>query len=228
MKYYCSVICFLLIVINGSAWSQEGITYKGGEIIIKVKNPVSFSQSAAGLSSDKISLNEKLTQFNIQKAVPVFPGKQGELGKYYVLQFPQTYSVEQVKSGLKGVQDIVLLSENAIGRFDSSPNDSCYSQQWALAKIAIENAWKIESGSSSIIVAAIETGIDLGGTPLGAQIAILVEQEHPIVEEQDAFAVLLKDRGHLALPDLFERQASVPQLSQGAPHDELPSGRCGP
>ena len=165
MKYYCSVICFLLIVINGSAWSQEGITYKGGEIIIKVKNPVSFSQSAAGLSSDKISLNEKLTQFNIQKAVPVFPGKQGELGKYYVLQFPQTYSVEQVKSGLKGVQDIVLLSENAIGRFDSSPNDSCYSQQWALAKIAIENAWKIESGSSSIIVAAIETGIDLGGTP---------------------------------------------------------------
>lgn len=47
-------------------------------------------------------------------------------------------------------------------KFDAylTPNDTYYSSQWALSKINAAIAWDLSTGSSSIIIANIDTGVD--------------------------------------------------------------------
>lgn len=55
-----------------------------------------------------------------------------------------------------------LAQPNYVRRMALTPNDSLYSQQWALSKINAPSAWDITTGSSGIIVAVVDTGIDTG------------------------------------------------------------------
>ncbi len=51
-----------------------------------------------------------------------------------------------------------------------TPNDRKYASQWALRKIAVESAWDITQGKAEIIVAVIDTGIDLSHPDLAGNI----------------------------------------------------------
>ena len=46
---------------------------------------------------------------------------------------------------------------------DLIPNDALYSSEWHLPRIAAPAAWSITTGSSGVIIAIIDTGVD--GTP---------------------------------------------------------------
>ena len=45
---------------------------------------------------------------------------------------------------------------------DTIPTDPLYSSQWGLAEISAPQVWDVEQGSPSIVVAVIDSGIDLG------------------------------------------------------------------
>ncbi len=49
---------------------------------------------------------------------------------------------------------------DAIGEYFGVPNDLLYQYQWNLDKISIPDAWDITTGSSRIILAIIDTGVD--------------------------------------------------------------------
>jgi len=65
-------------------------------------------------------------------------------------------------------KDGIKAWKNQIGEYFS--NDSYFNQQWALSKIQAAQAWDINSGSSNVILAILDSGIDLGdpesGNPL--------------------------------------------------------------
>lgn len=42
-----------------------------------------------------------------------------------------------------------------------TPRDPLYSQQWHLSKIMADYAWSVTTGSSHIIIAVVDTGVDL-------------------------------------------------------------------
>jgi thermitase len=44
---------------------------------------------------------------------------------------------------------------------DTNPNDALYVNQWGLAKINAPAAWDISTGNSDVIIAVVDTGIDL-------------------------------------------------------------------
>src|SRR6185436_1660421 len=48
------------------------------------------------------------------------------------------------------------------------PNDPRYSSQWYLPKIGAPAAWKVTTGSSNIVVAVIDTGVDYTHPDLAA------------------------------------------------------------
>ena len=50
------------------------------------------------------------------------------------------------------------------------PNDPQYSQQWAMTKIDAPDAWNITTGSQSVVVAVIDTGVDYTDSELAANI----------------------------------------------------------
>ncbi|MDE0200263.1 MAG: S8 family serine peptidase [Caldilineaceae bacterium] len=52
---------------------------------------------------------------------------------------------------------------------EGTPNDPFYDRQWALAKIEAEAAWKVSTGSN-VIVAVIDSGVDLDHPELSARV----------------------------------------------------------
>jgi subtilisin family serine protease len=51
-----------------------------------------------------------------------------------------------------------------------TPNDTLYSLQWALPKIQAPQAWDIDKGSSSVIVAVIDTGVEYNHPDLAGNV----------------------------------------------------------
>ena len=49
---------------------------------------------------------------------------------------------------------------NYIARANAAPNDAKYSQQWAHQNTKAESGWDITTGSSDVIIAIIDTGVD--------------------------------------------------------------------
>lgn len=61
---------------------------------------------------------------------------------------------------LKLNPDIEYIQLNSILKISAIPNDSLFSQQWALTKIDALNAWDNTQGADSVIVGVIDTGVD--------------------------------------------------------------------
>jgi len=53
------------------------------------------------------------------------------------------------------------------------PTDPSYSQQWDMSLIGMEQAWNVSTGSSSVITAVIDTGVDAAHPDLAGRIANL-------------------------------------------------------
>ncbi|MHC1737210.1 MAG: S8 family serine peptidase [Ignavibacteriaceae bacterium] len=61
---------------------------------------------------------------------------------------------------LKQNPDIEYIQPNSVLKISNIPNDSLFSQQWALTKIDALNAWNKTQGTDSVIVGVIDTGVD--------------------------------------------------------------------
>ncbi len=69
------------------------------------------------------------------------------------------------------------------------PNDPYFSSQWNLARINATDAWEISQGSSSIGVAVIDSGVDIGHPDLAGRLAQGYNCLHPGTLPED-------DNGH--------------------------------
>ena len=58
--------------------------------------------------------------------------------------------------------DVLSASPNYIGEYLRTPNDPIYTQgdQWAIDKIDLPQAWNMTTGSSSVLVGIVDSGID--------------------------------------------------------------------
>ncbi len=54
------------------------------------------------------------------------------------------------------------------------PNDKYFDEQWALTKIQALDAWQITSGNEDILIAVLDTGIDLKHEDLADKVAASV------------------------------------------------------
>jgi len=63
-----------------------------------------------------------------------------------------------IASVLERTDQFGVLEFDAYGTWNETPNDPQYSNQWNLPKIQMDDAWDITAGSSSIILAIIDSG----------------------------------------------------------------------
>lgn len=84
--------------------------------------------------------------------------------KTYLIQLraPTLKAVEEaVEFYRKNTQGVAYAEPNYVRRFSRLPDDVLYSQLWGMEKIAAPSAWDITTGSRSITVAVIDTGMDM-------------------------------------------------------------------
>ncbi|MFC1546849.1 S8 family serine peptidase, partial [bacterium] len=94
-----------------------------------------------------------------------------DLSKIYKVTFSKQYDPRQVAEEFKKDPNVIYAEPNYIYRMNTAPNDTYFSNQWALYNtgqsggtqgfdIDALSAWETETGTSTVIIAVIDTGVD--------------------------------------------------------------------
>lgn len=133
---------------NSSAQPKpDPAKYVPGELIIKFKE-------------NQIPQNG---QFNGQKIEPIFKNHlDDELGQFYKIKLPQNADLAKTQIDFEKSAEVEKTSLNYLARASYTPNDPKYTDatQWGLAKINMSSAWDITQGSSEVVIANIDSGVD--------------------------------------------------------------------
>lgn len=92
----------------------------------------------------------------------------GSLGVDEV-KLPKGVSVEAAMEVLRGEPDVVYAEPDYVVRLFS--DDPYFGRQWELPKISAPQAWGITRGNPLVLVASLDTGVDLTHPELAGQIA---------------------------------------------------------
>lgn len=91
------------------------------------------------------------------------------LGAYIVDEIPQICvlvisvpgeAADRVKSALMRNPMVDFVEENRLIAPSQTPNDPYYSRQWHLPAIGAPDAWDISTGSQSVVIAILDSGVD--------------------------------------------------------------------
>jgi len=161
MKIFLKLITICLICfagINQSAAQNQNASFVPGELIVKFK---------AGKNAAKTNHLIASMQTQVLKKIP---GSGCEL--WSLNKANQKTDVLQLVEQYKDHPDIEFIEPNYLYSTAELPNDSLFTEQWALhntgegdgsivdADIDAPEAWEIQSESSSVVVGIIDTGVD--------------------------------------------------------------------
>ncbi|MBL4730223.1 MAG: S8 family serine peptidase [Sulfurimonas sp.] len=76
-----------------------------------------------------------------------------------LLEVPKNSNILKLAEEMSKRDDVDFAEPDYIGRINIIPNDSKYSDQWAPQKTNSQGAWDLETGSSNILIAIIDSGI---------------------------------------------------------------------
>lgn len=148
---------------------NEGLPYHQGKqrfdpdhILVKFKPTLTGSAVASTLSSYRLKKIKRIPKLNI-----------------YKLQIPKSLTVQEMVYALNQNPDVEYAEPNYIAYIVTTPNDALFSYQYALfnsgqsigspgspqgterADIKATAAWEETKGDNQVIIAVIDTGVDL-------------------------------------------------------------------
>ena len=158
--------------------TKTSMEFAPGELIVKLKENTILSRSSFAF------LNEKYQVYAFEK---VFPNAEGTiLDDIYLVHVPINSDILSIVQEYTLCPEVVYAEPNSIAIAGDYPNDENFSNQYYLhntdqefkpglygtidADIDAPEAWDIEKGSSDIIIATPDTGIDYTHPDLTAKI----------------------------------------------------------
>jgi len=169
---------------------QENDLYVPGEIIVEFKNPVNTIFSNENIPSTGI---ESLDNLNSKYSVSSMSNlgrndKSSILRNHYKIEFSEKIDPIKVSKDYQKDQNIIYAEPNYIYKTCSIPNDPYFDFQWGLNQsndndIDAPEAWDIEKGSSDIVIAIIDSGVDYNHSDLSDNIWI---NEDEIIDGTDS------------------------------------------
>jgi len=151
------IIIFLFILLNFifpcALYAQGGLPYVEGEVLVKFKTHIRNDASRKIQTLNAMRLN------NVVKHLP--------LNDIYLVKVSGTESVGSAIKRLKSDPNIEHAEPNYIRHvMGITPNDPLFSSQWALQKIKGPDAWQLEQGEKTVVIANADSGIDLNHSDL--------------------------------------------------------------
>jgi len=178
MRSLCALVV-LAVVGLGNATSSPASSIPPHDphtLIIRFKPTVNGRQLTASLArSPSIRVPSALAAAgaaNIRPLFPIPPKGLKRQGLYDSLDMAQFFVVQLApdRDADKAFEDVLRLPEIAHVEFNAycyqteaavAPNDYWYlPTQWNLRQIGMESAWAVTTGSTSVVVAIIDSGVD--------------------------------------------------------------------
>jgi subtilisin family serine protease len=165
-----------------SAVSNATVSFAPGVVLVGLKQGVSASKGVHGAQTTDLSLNEAFARLGVQDVEPVFSGATNaslasnelntnfDLSRIYRLHLSPDADVLRIVQELKTDPSVVYAEPDYLAHIIATPNDAEYSNQWGLTKISAPAAWDTTTGSSDVVVAVVDAGIDVTHPDLSGQL----------------------------------------------------------
>ncbi|MBM4025583.1 MAG: hypothetical protein FJ280_09275 [Planctomycetes bacterium] len=162
MRLVLSLVVVLSLTAPVAAESEEAsrpARYMPGEVIVKLKDTPAgglqvLSEAAAG--GRRQALLERLqARHGLEAPEPVFPRTHG----FYLLRTER--SVPELCAALNRDPEVEYAQPNYVYRQCRTPNDPDFPDQYAHQLIQMQDAWEISTGSRDVVVAVLDTGVDI-------------------------------------------------------------------
>jgi parallel beta-helix repeat protein len=144
--------------------------YAPGEIIIKTKQKKGFFINSESLEKEGKfgvnSLDALGKEHGLQSIDKVFKNTHiSKIDSIYKLTFSEDADIQSIIKTYQKDPNIEYVEPNYIYKLFLVPNDPYFDIQWALNQsndcdIDAPDAWNISTGSSDIVIAVIDTGVD--------------------------------------------------------------------
>ncbi|MCX5750807.1 MAG: S8 family serine peptidase [Candidatus Saganbacteria bacterium] len=165
MKRYF-LLLFTLIMFLGTFLPSFASEYVPGEIVVKLKPSTLFKGSTPpNYLQGEIKSIGHAPDLKVEKLFPetamqsMVSGSQNTLQDIYKVSIPKEQDILPVIEKLQRDPNVLYAEPNYLVHSCLTPNDPYLSQQWGITKIAAENGWGIYSGSSTEIIAVVDTGV---------------------------------------------------------------------
>ncbi len=118
--------------------------FAAGRILVKFKPGVGGLSAQRALTAQSLTVTGDVPSLDVLK-VSVKPGQE----------LAEIAALRSNPNVLYAEPDYIALAQPTI------PNDTYYGRQWGLSKIDAPAAWDVTTGSSAVVIAIVDTGIDL-------------------------------------------------------------------
>jgi len=127
---------------------------------IRLLNPSMESSNTGGFTTDSVQAPTPSLTFNSQ--LSTFNSNKGSQDNVFVLTLEETGidAVENALAALNANPAVEIAEPDFLYELLTTPNDPMYNMQYALERINAERAWDITTGSKSVVVGVVDTGID--------------------------------------------------------------------
>lgn len=152
-----------------------------GVVLVGLKPNVTMSRSATGIQSSNATLNARLARVGARSVERLFPfvrtaravpavGRDVDLTRLYRLRLAPNADIARVVEELRSDSSVAYAEPDYLARIIATPNDPEFANQWGLSKIDAPSAWNTTTGSSDVVIAVVDSGIDSSHPDLAGQL----------------------------------------------------------
>ena len=152
-----------------------------GVVLIGLKAGVTVGTSDRGVQASDASLSAAFANVGVQDIGPVFPSTKGllsvasingevDLSRIYRLRLAPDADILRAVQDLSANPAVEYAEPDYLAHLIATPNDPLYSGQWGLTQINAPAAWDVTTGSTDVVIAVIDAGLDTDHTDLAGQL----------------------------------------------------------
>ncbi|MBN1560721.1 S8 family serine peptidase [candidate division KSB1 bacterium] len=149
------LFCLLMNTISGAA---------AHSLLVKLAAAPSLAKGTFLATTGSAAVDAVFAHYDVMNISAAFPfhrphAESNDLNQWVVVELPDHVDAAEIAESLTRA-GVLHAHPNRAFQLHFTPNDPFYQDQYALKNVCAEQAWETERGSTDVIVAVIDTGID--------------------------------------------------------------------